>query len=481
MTPWYESIEPLLRVLPEVPRPERSLSLRTRLFWTGIVLLLYLIMCQIPLYGISWTPSVYERFFFLQIVLASRHGTLMELGIGPIVTSGLIWQILVGSKVVKIDLSSPKGRATFTGLQKLFAIIFTFIEASAYVIGGVYGPLPLTVAIIVFCQLVVATLLLMLMDEMLQKGWGIGSGVSLFIAAGVAQRIFWQLFSPIGPLADHLPVGVIPALAYAIYNATTTGNYELLRKVLVRPGGYPDLVGLIATILMFLTILYLENVRIEIPVALPRYGGIRSKIPFKFMYVSNVPVILVSALFSDIIIFSRILWSKFNPHNNNPWLNLIVMYNTTSTGVLTPLPGCLVYYLTPPSGLTNVVKDPLRFVVYAVIFIVLCVFFAIAWVETSGMDPRSQAEQLIQAQLVIPGFRRSPRIISMILEKYIPTLTILSGLLVGVIAVVSNLFGVLGSGIGILLLIDIVLQYQAIIMQERALEAYPMLRRIMGK
>ena len=481
MSSWFDAVEPILRILPEVPRPERRLPFRTRLFWTGIVLLLYLIMCQIPLYGITWRPEIYRRFFFLQIVLASRRGTLMELGIGPIVTSGLIWQILVGSKVVKIDLSSPRGRAIFTGLQKLFAIIFTFIEAAAYIIGGMYGPLPATTAIIIFVQLVTATLLLILLDEMLQKGWGLGSGVSLFIAAGVAQQMFWQLFSPLGPAIDNLPIGVIPSLAYVIYNATVTGNWKILNKILLRPGGYPDLTGLIATIFLFLALLYLENIRIEVPVALSRYGGIRSKIPFKFMYVSNVPVILVSALFADIHIFARIAWSRLNPENTNPWLNFIAKYNVTEGGNLIPLPGCLVYYLSPPAGILEVAQDPLRFLIYAALFVILSVFFSIAWVETSGMDPRSQAEQLVQAQLVIPGFRRSPRIIAMLLERYIPVLTIVSGLTVGLIAVLSDLLGVLGTGIGILLLIDIILQYQALIMQERALEMYPMLRRLIGR
>jgi len=477
----YESFEPILRVLPEVPRPLGRLPFRTRLLWTGIVLVIYLVMSQIPLYGIPWRAEYYQRLFFLQIVLASRRGTLMELGIGPIVTSGLIWQILVGSRVIKIDLTSPRGRSLFTGLQKLFAIIFTFVEALAYILGGMYGALSTPTAIIVFAQLVSATLLLMLMDEMLQKGWGIGSGISLFIAAGVAQQIFWQLFSPLGPLMDGFYVGVIPSFVYAIVNATNTGNWDVLNKIVLRPYGLPDITGLIATILLFAFLLYLENMRIEVPVAASRYGGIRTKIPFKFLYVSNVPVILVSALFADIHIFSRLAWSRLNPNNQNQWFNFIAKYNITRGRELEPLPGCLVYYLSPPSGLLTVMEDPLRFIIYAALFVLLSVLFSIAWVETSGMDPRSQAQQLVEAQLLIPGFRRSTRVIASLLERYIPILTIISGLVVGLIAVLSNLFGVLGTGIGLLLMIDIVLQYQGLIMQERILEMYPMLRRIVGK
>ena len=476
----YESFEPLLRVLPEVPRPPTRLPFRTRLLWTGVVLVLYLVMSQVPLYGISYSPSLVQRLFFLQIVLASRRGTLMELGIGPIVTSGLIWQILVGSRIIKLDLSSPKGRSLFTGLQKLFAIVFTFVEALAYIVGGMYGPLPTSTAVLVFAQLVSATLLLLLMDEMLQKGWGIGSGISLFIAAGVAQQMFWQLFSPVGPLGDGLYVGVVPSLIYAVANATATGDWGVLSKVVVRPSALPDLIGLAATVVLFVALLYLENMRIEVPVAASRYGGLRTKIPFKFLYVSNVPVILVSALLADIHIFSRLAWARLNSDNSNPWFNLIAMYRATEAG-LEPLPGCLVYYLSPPSGIMAVMEDPLRFVVHALTFIALSVAFSIAWVETSGMDPRSQARQLVDAQLVVPGFRRSARVLASLLERYIPVLTIVSGLVVGSIAVLSNLFGVLGTGIGLLLMIDIILQYQGLIMQERILEMYPALRRLVGR
>ena len=216
------------------------------------------------------------------------------------------------------------------------------------------------------------------------------------------------------------------------------------------------------------------------PVAASRYGGLRTKIPFKFLYVSNVPVILVSALLADIHIFSRLAWARLNPDNSNPWFNLIAMYRATEAG-LEPLPGCLVYYLSPPSGIMAVMEDPLRFVVHALTFIALSVAFSIAWVETSGMDPRSQAQQLVDAQLVVPGFRRSARVLASLLERYIPVLTIVSGLVVGLIAVLSNLFGVLGTGIGLLLMIDIILQYQGLIMQERILEMYPALRRLVGR
>jgi len=476
----YEILEPVFRVLPEVSKPARRLSIRERLVWTALVLITYLAMSQIPLYGIPWRETQYQTFFFLQVIMASRRGTLMELGIGPIVTAGIIWELLVGSKIIEIDLTTKEGRRLFAGVQKILAIIFAGVEAAAYILGGAYGALSLTSQVIVFAQLMVASVIVLLMDEMLQKGWGLGSGVSLFIAVGVAQQIFWELFSPLGPMADGLFYGLVPSITYALYRGVSEGNWTLAQRVIWRRG-YPDVVGLIATIAFILMLAYFESMRIDIPVAASRYGGARARIPLKFLYVSNLPVILVSALYADVHIFAQALWPRLNPNNSNPWLNYIMMYNKTAEGQLIPMKGSLVYYITPPRRIWGAMEDPVHFAIYASLFLIFSILFAVAWVVTSGMDPESQAEQLVKAQLHIPGFRRSPKILASILRRHVWPLTILSGIIVGLIAVAGDLLGVLGSGIGILLMIGILIQYQALLAREQALEMYPMLAKLIGE
>lgn len=475
----YEVLSPVFRILPEIDKPARRLSLRERLVWTGLVLVTYLAMSQVPLYGIPWRETGYEQFFFLQVIMASKRGTLMELGIGPIVTAGIIWELLVGSRIINLDLTTKEGKIVFAGVQKLFAIIFAGIEAAAYIIGGAYGPLDTTSQLLVFVQLVLASVIVLLMDEMLQKGWGLGSGISLFIAAGVAQQIFWQLLSPIGPMSDGLLYGFLPATVQAIYMGVSQGNWTFANTLLWRKTGYPDLLGFIATIAFILMLAYFESMRIDVPVVAARYGGVKTRIPLKFLYVSNLPVILVSALYADIHIFARALWPRFNPDNANPWFNIIAMYNQTERGLI-PLKGSLVYYISPPRGLYAALQDPQHLLIYAGIFMLLSVLFAAAWVITSGMDPESQAEQLVRSELHIPGFRRSKKVMAAILRRYVWSLTFISGLLVGLIAVIGDMLGVLGSGIGILLMVGILVQYQTILAREQALEMYPVLERILG-
>src|SRR4030066_1725733 len=139
---------PLARILPEIKVPERKVSFNEKIFWTALVLIVYLIMSEIPLYGIS--GDVQDSFGQLRVLFASNRGTLMELGIGPIVTAGLILQLLVGSAIIQCDMGDPEDRGLFTVASKFFSILLTGIPASAYIISGMYGSIASTTTIIIF-------------------------------------------------------------------------------------------------------------------------------------------------------------------------------------------------------------------------------------------------------------------------------------------------------------------------------------------
>ncbi len=186
--------KPLGRVLPEIKKPERKVSFNEKIFWTGLVLIIYLVMAQIPLYGVS--AAVQSSFSSLRVIFASNNGTLMQLGIGPIVTAGLILQLLAGSSIIECDMSNAEDRGLFTSASKVFTIVLTGIQAAAYIISGMFGSITGSATLVIFLELIFAGIIVMLMDELVQKGWGLGSGISLFIMAGVAQSVIWDTFSP---------------------------------------------------------------------------------------------------------------------------------------------------------------------------------------------------------------------------------------------------------------------------------------------
>jgi len=458
--------------LPGVARPKIRPSLGMRLLFTGIALILYMFMTTIPLYGIEHPPRLLTQLpQIVQIVFAMSGGTLAQLGIGPIVTAGLIMQILVGSKLISLDLSKPDDRRKFTLSQKTLALIVAGVEAGGYVLAGpqfwtTTGPNPIFdvsasfwIRLAVWAQLVVATYLIMLMDEALQMGWGIGSGISLFILAGVARDVFNRLFSPLPTgTGSSEPFGLVPYLIWSGYNS----GYSF-ENIMVRfsNGVYlPNLMGLIALIVVMISLIYLQRMKVYIPVTTQRLRGIRTRVPLQFLYVTNLPVLLVSILYSDLYIFYSI--ASYNPS-------------------VAQFFGWAMYYLRPINGFYEILADPGRVAIHIALFALLAIMFGLMWIEVAGLNPSGQAERLIASGLEIPGLRRNPKVLEMILAKYIYPLTILSTLIVVAIVIVADIFTTYGTGTGILLAVGIVEQFYTLIVYERALEAYPMLKKILGE
>ncbi len=477
MARFIEVVSPITRFLPEVKPPIRRVSLTEKLFWSAIVLIIYLFMCEVPLYGLYSPAQGFDPLRYMRIILAARRGTLMELGIGPIVTAGLIMQLLAGSKIIDVDFTKPEDRAMFTAANKFLAIVMTAFEASAYLLSGAFGALPTETAVIIFAQLMAAGVIIILLDELVQKGWGIGSGISLFIAAGVAQRIWWMSFSPYPDPATGEPTGAIVAFFASLLSGLENVNWTWL---FYRGGRLPDLIGFFTTVAVFLIVIYLEGIRVELPLSHAQFRGFRGRYPVKLLYVSNIPVILASALFADIYFIGRILWERYNRDNSDWLLNMIAMYDV-SGGTEKPLPGCLVYYVTPPRSIGTVMEEPVRAVVYLALLVAVCIIFSITWVEIAGLSARDVAKQLIDAGMQVPGFRRSERPVGEILGRYIPAVTVIGGFIVGLIAGLADWLGVFGTGMGVLLTVGILYQTYQQLLREQLLEMYPAVRRFLGK
>jgi len=461
---------PLSRFLPEVSSPTRKVSFNEKLFWTAIALIIYLVMGQIHLFNITTAGTDYGT---LQIIFASSQGTLTALGIGPIVTGGLILQLLIGSSIVTADLSNPDDRSLFTAAAKVFSIVLTGVQASAYLLSGMYGSLDLTTSVIIFAQLLCAGVVLMLLDEMLQKGWGIGSGISLFILAGVAQNIMWSSFSP-WVMGDGKHYGAFIALGETIMNREPLSNI-FFRYADGNLTTFPTMLGFITTVIVFVIVIYMEGVRVELPVSHANYRGFRGKYPIKLLYVSNLPVIFASALFANVYVLAQLLTSQFG--SDNFWVNLLGTFGGEEGTTLT---GGLAYYVTAPNGYADVAARPDRAIIYVVIMVAFSVIFSLTWLEVGGLGPSTVAKQLVDSGMQIPGFRRSGRSIEMILKRYIPVVTVLGGALIGLIASVAGFFGVFGTGMGVLLAVGILYQYYQLLVQEQVAEMYPALGRVLG-
>ena len=472
MVRFIEVFKPIARFFPDIKPPDRKVAFNEKIFWTVIALIVYFVMSQVPLYGVS-TAGLNDPLGALRVIFASNRGTLMELGIGPIVTAGLILQVLAGSKMINLDMNNPEDRSLFTSASKILSVVMTVFEALAYILGGTYGTLPGTTEVIILLQLVGAGLIVLLLDEMLQKGWGLGSGISLFIAAGVASTIWWDCMAPMGPMADGHYLGALIAFGQSL-----VGRQDI-KAMFARTQGLPDMVAFLTTVGVFLIIIYFNGMRVEIPVSYARYRGFKGKFPLKLFYVSNIPVIFAAALFGNIYFISQLIWQRYNNTNSNFWLNLLGKF--VIQGQQYQPSGGLVYYVVPPRSITLVAQDPIRALVYTILLVIGCVFFAVTWVEVGGMDSAAVARQLLDSGMQIEGFRRSEIPIRQMLERYIPTVTIIGAILIGLIAGCADFLGAFGSGTGILLTVGIIEQYYQILVQERITELYPAARGILGE
>ncbi len=458
-------IDNILGNLPEVAPPtQRKLSFKEKLKWTLIILLLFFIMGLIPLFGLG--QNALQQFEYLSIILGAEFGSIISLGIGPLVTSSIVLQLLNGSGLVKFDTTTHEGKRRYQGIQKILSLFFILFEAVVYVLMGglappaeITGALKMQLDLILIFQLFLGGVLIMFMDEVISK-WGFGSGISLFIAAGVSKEIFVKAFSPLSSQVNPgMMSGAVPALFQSLARGEPTTTILMLS-------------ALLATVVVFLISVYAQSMKVEIPLSFGRVRGYGIRWPLSFMYTSNIPVILVSALLANIQLWGRLLQNWGFPilgtfSGNNPVTGLVAMVNSPNI-VDAIIKGSLTWDIV------------LQALVYITFMVVGAVIFAFFWVKTSGMDAKSQAKNIMASGLQIPGFRKDERILEKVLDRYIMPLTIMGGIAVGLLAGLADLMGALSRGTGILLTVMIVYRLYEDIAKQHMMDMHPALRKFMG-
>src|SRR3989344_190235 len=429
-------------ILPEVKKPlEKKLSFKEKLKWTLIILIAFFILSAIPLFGLG--DNALSQFQQLSVILGASFGSILSLGIGPIVTASIVLQLLVGSGILKFDLTTHEGKAKFQGLQKIMSIFFVIFEATIYVVMGGLAPKVGISPIILIFQLFLGGLMVIYMDEVINK-WGFGSGISLFIVAGVASQIIIRVFSPLSLSgvwafgSGQPPVGALLVLITSLINQDPRGALLAFAAIA-------------ATVIIFIVAVYAQAMKVEIPLS---FGGIRSirghgiRWPLRFIYTSNIPVILIAALLANVQ-----LWARLLEKSGHPLLGTF-SGNTPSTGV--------VAWLFPPDLVGGLIRgsfmpiDLAHALVYSLFLILGSVVFSIFWVQTSGMDAKSQARQMMASGLQIPGFRRDERVLERLLNRYIKPLTVMGAIAIGFLAASADLIGALTNGTSILLSVMII-------------------------
>jgi len=477
-----DALTSILSKFPMVERPGWHVHFKTKLAWTAGILILFFALGNVPLFGLS--PESMDLFGRWRAIFAGERFSLTALGIMPIVDASIVLQLLVGAGILKLNLSDPGDQAFYQNIQKLLVVVFAAFISLTYVVGfykpdpGIASLLGVSLQFIsamLFIQVFIGGMLIYFMDEVVSK-WGIGSGVSLFILAGVSQQVITGLISPIR--VGGWAVGVIPRW---IQIAREVAPYEILE------GGITFLfehhmMALISTIAVFFLVVYLESTRLEIPLAHSLARGARGRFPIKLLYASVLPMILVRALQASIQGFGRMLYTRG-----------ITIFGTYDEATGSAVSG-LMYYLDPvyspwdwfPGLLTmpyagwQVVT---RLAVDLSFMVIGGAIFALFWVNTTGMGAKDVAAQIHRSGMQIPGHRRSPATIERLMEGYIPKIALMGGAILGALCVLANMFGTLGqaSGTGLLLAVSIAYRLYEDVASEQMMEMFPAMRRFFGE
>ena len=501
-------LKPIIGRMPTVKKPDGHVHFRTKMTWTLSILIVYFAMTNVAIYGLG--SDTIDLFSQYRAILAGASGSLMHLGIGPIVTGSIIMQLFTGAKIINLDLQDAGDKEIYQGTQKVLVLVMIIVESVPQVFGflepssSIVGEVGLTWArMTIITQLAIGSYLVFLMDESVSK-WGIGSGISLFIAAGVSQAIFtgtlnWE---PAPGGGSEVPSGTIPMVLWYLKNSSTAdlsnGGYEAMLLAPPNP-----IVAVLGTLIVFFIVVYVESSRLELPLAHGKVRGARGRYPIRLIYASNIPVILMAALLANVNMFALLFWSHPGmstwPVVGHNWR--LGAFDVTDGSNPVPTMG-LAYYVNRLAGLQDwflPLVSPEKYgqylgghepwqvvahmIIYMGIMIVGSIIFAKFWIETTNMGASSVAKQIQGSGMQIPGFRRDPKIVEKVLERYIPTVTVFSGAMVGFLAAGADMVGTVGqsSGTGVLLTVGIMIRMYEQIGKEQMMEMHPVLRSFFGE
>merc|ERR1712084_59119 len=301
-------------------------------------------------------------------------------------------------------MGSKADRELFQAAQKLFGIIITVGEALAYLLSGMYGPvsdLGTINSVLIILQLSMAGIIVILLDELLQKGYGLGSGISLFIATNICESIVWKAFSPttMNTGSGTEFEGTIVATFH--FMASRSDKILALKQAFYRQSA-SNLTNLFATMFVFFIVIYFQGFRVDLPVTYQKVRGQQGSYPIKLFYTSNIPIILQTALVSNLYFFSQLLYRRFK---SNMLVNLLGQWQEMDYGGQSVPVGGLAYYISPPQSFTHIWEDPFHALFYVLFVLISCALFSKTWIEVSGSSSRDVAKQLRDQQMMFKGHR----------------------------------------------------------------------------
>ena len=316
-----------------------------------------------------------------------------------------------------------------------------------------YGELNASSALIIVFQLIIAGLVLILMDELIQKGYGLGTGTSLFILTNVCYRIFDDMFN----LTQDIFAG-----GQAWYRGAVLAFFQGVRRgdavtPFFRLGRIPDYFGFMMMFVIIAIMIYLISIKIEIPIQINEEEK-SEKYSVGLFYTSYVPVLFTSTLFAGIHMITNLLATRFG----------FFSWYRTGIPIIPKLPSAwYIAIFSPPYGSENVIERPWVSLCYLFLMIIFSGVFSVIWMRTTELDSKTLLKKLLNSESKIPGLRENPKEYEENLDWNFTKAALRGGLILGAIAGLAEFLGPIGTGTGLVIMMIILKRYQDIIVKEK--------------
>lgn len=456
-----EVVKFFLPILPEIEVADEKISLDEKIIFTigsGIIFL----ASQIPIY--SLVPNAYlqikDPFSSFRTIFALEKGTLLELGLLPIITSAFLWQIAVGLRLTKINLNYRIDRELYQTGQKLTSLALAFFFGLGLILSGYYdnvihgydpldatSKVPIGTYVLILLQIVGWNFFVGLLVEVFDKGYGFGSGALSFVALQTSTNLVRDILGlEIIPIPNSNKSESFGAIINFIkhfelnLSAIGTNVYNCFTRIQL-----PNLTQFYISVITILVVIGLQNFRIELPIRSTKVRGMNNVFPIRLLYTGALPIMYAFTILANVQIFGFFL-TKIAENYNPLVASLIGTYTKDANSENLNLTSGLLFYLSSPGSLLQAALSPIRVVTYSAAIVVLSTWFANLWCKISGSAPKDISKQFKDQGISISGKRDVS--VAKELSRIVPVASVSGAFIISVLAIAGELFGGLGKGVG---------------------------------
>ncbi|KAI8617490.1 SecY subunit domain-containing protein [Chytriomyces sp. MP71] len=455
---YIRSLKSVVGLLPDIKSPDYKVPFGERGIWTFSAGVVYAVGSQMRLFGAN--PVASDALFALRPVLGGNRGSIMDLGVLPLVASAFLLQLLAAARIIFVDHDRRDDRAAFGRAQKSLAFLISLILAVISVFGGAYGEVTTPFAAALIVQLVLGSLSVIYLDETLQRGYGFGAGYLIFIAIHISENFFWNQLSfasfKTGRGTEY--EGSLISLVQLVL--TRKDKFRAVKEAFYRKN-LPNIYYGAIQVAVLAAASWLYGYRQEILLSSSKNRAQSLKFPIKLLHTGFYPILIVNSAISVYALLSHLL---FNLFPQNLLVRIFGVWKTfDNLPQQYPVKG-LAYFLSPPRNVLSSVFDPIQLVVYSVLFIYCVVKLSELWSDAAGSTPKDVSKYLEGQSLVLPG-RREGGIYKEV-KNMIPEMNKSGAFALAVIALAGDILGPYGCGTASVIVVTVLFQLVEIVARE---------------